>query len=353
MSIRVPTLGEWLAVALLPANAMAVAPCYPGTATHIWYLRDVPAYLPLVAEPHPDAIRLSFGTLSQYQYARSIGTRYGADLDVGGELPLFGCVKGGYSTRPSQGEFKIGVYIPVSFHMLWDLHDPSNPIINNDYRFSYAMVKGIYGFGEHGPLPTHAEFRWRVYEHESSHLGDELTIAAEDSVLHGGPPFNRVNVSYQFRELAAGLRWENFFDGSLAVRIGDVLLVNPDGFYGDTITSSVVVSPGILSIQQRAVAPSTRRGEPYGEIEARWHAFLVSMNATNRIVLDFDKAPGALEARQWSFNVIAGFQNPTEMFGDVGHPDVFVRYYSGVNPHGQFRSQRSFHMFGLGARIRT
>lgn len=188
---------------------------------------------------------------------------------------------------------------------------------------------------------------------ESSHLGDELTIAAEDSVLHGGSPFYRVNVSYQFRELAAGLRWEDFFDGSLAVRAGDVLLVNRDGFYGDTITSSVVLSPGILSIQPRAVAPSTRRGEPYGEFEARWRTLLFSLNATNRIVLDFDKPPGTLESRQWSFNVVAGFQNPTEVFGNLGRPEVFIRYYSGVNPHGQFRSQRSFHMFGLGAHIRT
>jgi hypothetical protein len=215
------------------------------------------------------------------------------------------------------------------------------------------MLKGIYGLGQHGWWPTHIEFRWRVYAHESSHLGDELTIAAQDSVLHGGPRFDRVNVSYQFRELAAGLRWENWFDGSLALRAGDNLLLNREGFYGDTISSSVLLPGGILGIQPRTVAPSTLRGEPYVEAELRWSVLVLSMNATDRIVFDYFKQPGTVEGRQWSYNVLAGIQNPARMFADRGKPDLFVRLYNGVNPHGQFRAQKNFRIFGVGLHIRT
>src|SRR6185436_8043143 len=128
-------------------NAAAMSGPCPGKTARVVWLRDVVAHIPLVAEPHADDFKLTFGALSQYQYARSTGARFGADFDVGAEPALVGCGSSGIVLQPRPpkvpGEYRIALYVPVSFHMLWDLADPSVPIINNDYRFSAAMIKGI------------------------------------------------------------------------------------------------------------------------------------------------------------------------------------------------------------------
>src|SRR5881394_1576131 len=85
-----------LSLALAAASPAALeafsGPC-PGTRAEMWWFRDVPAFIPLVAEPHADDLKLTFGRLAQYQYARSTGDRWGADFDVGGEIPIVGCLK--------------------------------------------------------------------------------------------------------------------------------------------------------------------------------------------------------------------------------------------------------------------
>src|SRR6185503_1182926 len=216
-------------------------PC-PGKTARVVWLRDIVAHIPLVAEPHADDFKLTFGSLSQYQYARSTGARFGADFDVGVEPAIVGCGSSGIVLQPRPpkvpGEYRIALYVPVSFHMLWDLADPSVPIINNDYRFSAAMIKGIAALPRRGKWPTQIEWRWKVYGHESTHLGDELTIAAQDSVLRGGPVFRRVNVSHWYTEPAVGFMWDEIDEGkgTFELRFGANVLVNANGYYGDSAT---------------------------------------------------------------------------------------------------------------------
>jgi hypothetical protein len=334
----------------VPVRSAIAADLCPGLAD-FWKLREIAMHEPLVAEPHPDGVRLAFGGLSQYQYARSTGTRFGADLDVGAELPLFGCAKGGFANRPTKGQYRVGAYIPVSFHMLWDLRDPSLPIINNDYRFSYGMLKGIYGTGGTGIMPSHFEARWRIYAHESTHLGDELTIAAQDSVLRTGARFERVNVSYEFYEVSLGARWEDWFDdGSIALRAGWTRQIHSNGFYGDSITVTERIGLNTLAIRSIPVSPSALRTEPFVRTELRVGQLLVGADATRRIVLNYARIdPNAREEQRWSYNVILGLQDPERRFGERGKVDLYLRYYNGVNPHGQFRSQPRFRIFAIAA----
>ncbi len=90
--------------------------------------------------------------------------------------------RGHQGTAGSQG---FGLWVDVSFHMIEDMgKDPSNPIINTDYRFSLAKLK-YYRVVSVSPPTTGANpvRRWKsfavradLYHHESTHLGDEFVI---------------------------------------------------------------------------------------------------------------------------------------------------------------------------------
>src|SRR5579885_1409842 len=115
----------WLAMACIVAPRLLAAsgPCSGRHAETAWF-RDIVAFIPLAAEPHPDDMKLTFGRLAQYEYARSKGDRLGADFDVGAEFPIVACVSpriAAVQAPPLPGEYRFGLFIPVSFHMLWDL----------------------------------------------------------------------------------------------------------------------------------------------------------------------------------------------------------------------------------------
>lgn len=48
-----------------------------------------------------------------------------------------------------------------------------------------------------------------------------------------------------------------------------------------------------------------------------------------------------------SLNVMAGFIRRTQR-SSKGAPGLYLRYYYGVNPAGQFRSQSNYRLFGFG-----
>ena len=102
-----------------------------------------------------------------------------------------------------------------------------------------------------------------------------------------------------------------------------------------------------------AIPRSTRHSEYYVQGEWRRHWMFASFDVTNRVVFNYDRPAGTPEDRQPSLNVIIGRQSPDYTYGDRDKPDIFLRYYAGVNPHGQFRSQRYFHIIGLGLHVRT
>jgi hypothetical protein len=59
------------------------------------------------------------------------------------------------------------------------------------------------------------------------------------------------------------------------------------------------------------------------------------------------------EPTQVSINVIAGVRQVRSGPGLLGSitPTYYLRYYHGVNPNGQFRSQPNFQLFGFGVQF--
>ncbi len=322
-----------------------------------WFLQNRGYYDPVLAEPRAAQTQVVFPAVaSSFPFAVNPGRGVVWDISVGKEIPVLG-----FETNQSQspngvpaGSFGVGLWFPLSFHMIEDLgKDPSNPILNTDYRFS-GMGKAQYGLRNHGGLvDSHIGVRFQ-FGHESTHIGDEFTLGA---LRTHAAQFLRVNVSYEYYDLGASFE-PNFGSGGryqLKIRGGAVWLWNPDkGWY-----SRELLQPFGLF-----VAGSRRNHEPYGQVElvtpSPWPTlnFIVSSDIRNRTIYQYNLVPSAAfvnsdEPTQVSFNTMAGIRQARLGTGRLGliSPTYYLRYYHGVNPNGQFRSQRNFQLIGFGVQL--
>ena len=199
--------------------------------------------------------------------------------------------------------------------------------------------------------------------HESTHLGDEFTIFAE---RNHPDTFERINVSYEsweygvsynllFRCKIRDIKEKGDVKGRaerchhLSVRHGGIKPFGSDGYYSDHLLTDL---SGVTSITPSASNYEPSFGFEYRAAHAnflpRQRGFLVSVDARYRILYDYHKAggPSAPEDRQWSFSVALGLTQ--EKGVDDVPMDYVLYYYHGVNPHGQFRTDKDYNLFGLG-----
>ncbi len=307
-----------------------------------WSFEDRDYFAPLtsgVREPHVSALAIAWADRMAY-LVEDEDPRRVWDIDLGVELPIagweLGIAQGG---RVSEGGLGIGLWLPIDFHMIEDFVDVSNPIVNTDYRFGGAL-KLQYG------LTPERFLGLRVMAgHESTHLGDEFSVAG----LREFPDtFERINVSWEFLDL--GVLYEDLYGPVWSARVGvTTTLPFRDSYY----------SVDALSATQSALGPvteSSRWVDPYFGLEAEWEEALgswgpyVSGEARWRSIYDYHKSePEADEDRQLSFNLVVGVRKAGG--GALGRASPFVRLYHGVNPHGQFRNQDDYTQFGIGLRL--
>jgi hypothetical protein len=302
---------------------------------NLWWLRDVPIFVPLRAESRSDATKVVAGDIGAYPYAEGDGARTGMDISVGTEIPLIGWGLD-RTLVATPGRWVVGLWLPISFHMLWDLtSETSRPIVNTDYGFSLGLLKARYGMSP--CFSVHA--RLRPYAHESSHLGDELVLSASKRF---GSEFERVNVSQWYSEAGAGFTWEHSTDrveSRVTARSG--VYRQWSGYYDEELLTGGTATP------------SRRRDEWYGQAEYTRGWIIVSAEARNRIVYDYHRLPDAREQTRISWNVVVGVGDPNRPDGLARKTDVVLRWYEGVNPHGQLRSQRSYRILGVGLHLGT
>ena len=339
------TLRRVVAVGVVWAASQATA-----SAQGPWRLEDRGYYEPLIGEVRAATMKIMFaGWSDEFPFMQRPGRRFIWDVSVGKEIPLFGFETGDGEGGPLGSErWGVGVWMPVSFHMVEDFKDPSNPIVNTDYRFS-GMLKSQYGWTD--TLQVGGRFQ---AGHESTHLGDEFTIAAERS----DPAFERVNVSYEYWEFGVTVEWQTDATPSheFIVRGGGIgLFDSGQGFYGDTL----LVPDG------KAIARSQRNYESTAGFEWKMDGVLdsgaallgnlwpfVSLDLRHRTHYDYARpTDDTREGKQWSFNLLLGLRRAERRFQQKGLPELYVRFYHGVNPHGQFRNQRSYTLIGVGLHV--
>jgi hypothetical protein len=395
-----PLLAGALLLAPVGAAAQAITPDVSNGAqgakvdagspvTRHWrneWFRDRDYFNPLIAEPRAPQIAFTFPAWTpEFQYSVEPGTRLVWEVSLGREIPIFARANFDDATQVMKGSQGFGLWVDVSFHMIEDMgKDPSNPIVNTDYRFSLGKLKYYRVISVSAPTTgdnpvrrwKSIAIRWDLYHHESTHLGDEFVINGQGA----HPDFERQNVSYEFYDIAGAFNWERG-DGLLhSIRGGTTGLVKPShGYYSDHTLMFPVDT-------QRTVAKSERNFEPYIQYEfhaphrtkrsadpfgapgatsaaasapalqasagafeqpTRWAPF-VSADLRRRIVLDFNKASDDVkEDTQWSINLLAGIRSQAGNFR-FAIKEIYARFYRGVNPHGQLRNDKDFWLVGAG-----
>lgn len=309
-----------------------------ATTCGISWFQERRFFEPLAAEPRAAQLNaLAFARGKPVEFLReNKSTRSYWDIDVGTEMPIVSrsCA------FPSGRSFGVGYWIAVDFHMLESLDDPSAPILNTDYRFAFANLKAQYGLDAFTRLALRVQLG-----HESTHLGDEYSLAARRLFND----FRRINVSYEWIDIAASLDQQ---DGYVSWRLGVVTtLPFNDSYY----TADTLEAPG------PPITPSSNWWEPYAGFQKRFQPRLfgatreiyVSTDARWKTIYDYDRlASSGPEDRQLSVNMLIGATaNERPASPGLGRVSPYLRLYYGVNPHGQFRNQRSFRLIGFGVRM--
>lgn len=342
MLARTALLGCALLLAAAAAQAQTLAS--PASPARWWFFEPRRYYDPLIADPRAAQQQALPGVSKSVPFmVKPAKRRRMWDIDVGAEMPLFGRERAGQASgRVAEGAWGFGSWFAIDFHMLEDLQDPSAPIINNDYRFGLQLK------AQHGLSPS----SWLGFKahagHESTHLGDEYSLAARRLYT----AFERINVSYEWLDL--GVSYEKMTEaaGMWTLRGGAITtLPFADSYY----------SADTLETGGRTVTESSNWIEPYAGVQYRherlgwlgdWGIY-GSLDARLKTVYDYHKAdPDAAEKMRPALNLLVGLVPKTGgRLGSLGTTSPFARGYYGVNPHGQFRNQSNFWLVGVGLRL--
>ncbi len=335
---------------------------YAQTLHDWWGLTQKSYYRPLSVEAHPTEFQIKpLCIIKDYAYSRpndADGYRAVIELNFGKELPIIGYdFYRGDDFESDRASFSIGLWIPISIHVLWDAFDSTTaPIVNNDYRFTYGTLKAIYRFRGHDHAIRNIALKFTPYGHESTHLGDELTIYAN---MHF-PDFKRINVSYEYWEL--GLSFNDLDKrvekNNLMLRLGLWGLHHRDrGFYttDTTETNGQIVHASKrymeyylnLSYDNFLLSNFIRHNKKL-KTKFGWMNFL-SLELSNRIVYNYDKQfINELEQRAWNLNIMFGYKYNPEGKPNLQPLSIFIGYYYGMNPHGQLREQNNWYNIYMG-----
>lgn len=298
----------------------------------MWALADRQYYEPLLAEQRAARTFIVLpGWSKEFPHSEEPGSRFAWQVTLGRELPIVGWQSD--SSGIGKGQWGIGLWTPVAFHMIEDFKDESAPIVDTDYRFG-SMIKFEYGLSEASRL----QLRYVPWAHESTHLGDEYTIIASRA-----PGFERVNVSYEYQEYGISYLKDFGSSSTLTLRHGGIILHGDDGYY----------SNHLLGSDEPTLTPSGKNYEPSFGAEYRFpmasgsgRQFIASLDLRNRLKYEFHRAPGEEEQRHWTTTIAVGrsvaANNRTLL------KSYFAYFTHGVNPYGQLREQHPYWSGGVG-----
>lgn len=246
----------------------------------------------------------------------------------------------------SENKFGLSFSLPVHFRAWVDMFEKTTaPVLNTDYSFAPAQIKFIHRMNKR--ILKSYSLKFVPFYHQSSHIGDELTIYRRDI----GLPLTRVNVSYNYAELSL---WINEAEQKVgkrhSFRIGFMYLLNPDkGWYsihpseGDTTLAVSINSPYEIYFQYQL-----QTGKYFLSGEKLQNVF--SLELRDRLKYgyptfsDFDT--NIKEYRVANINIYWGWRlNQPILISN--HLGFGFRVYYGINPHGQFRNNKDYFYSGF------
>lgn len=261
---------------------------------------------------------------------------------LGGDIPIY---------QKLWDSDAISFSLPLSFSVWFDFSESiTAPILNTDYRFAFLEINYQHKF-------NHTRFRnvgvkFIPFFHESTHIGDEITLAR----VAAEAPILRVNVSYESMNIAFTLNDPLNQDvKNHMFRIGAKFLWNPTkGWY------SFSAEEGDTTL----VEPSQRWIEPYLQYEYQSPTsifsfgnsmFVLSADLSFRVKFGYPYAEQegytfrkVVTGEQYlpSFNLLAGWHFYNSV-GELSNVGLYLRAYTGLNYHGQFRNLPMYQFFGV------
>ncbi len=248
------------------------------------------------------------------------------------------------------GRFGLSVSLPVSFLIWQDVFMVgTQPVINTDYRFGVGDIGFIHRFKKSRFIKNYT-IRYSPFKHESTHLGDELTIWRKDEALD----ITRVNVNYNYTELALSL---NDPDGTTKMnnhfKIG---LIVPNGYAkrwyfqfpkeGNQDKVLAVKNPLDFYIQYQLQTKASKHGfQGIFSVEVR-NRTLYKYPYYDRNMADDWVEYTSDEDRIWCVNAFLGVRYSIYdgYFSKIG---LGIRAYHGANPYGQFRNIPNYKQLGF------
>ncbi len=272
------------------------------------------------------------------QYKPTVETNLGVSIPV-------------YTRNFHDNRFGLAFSMPIHFHIWLDLFEQTTaPVLNTDYSFALMEFKYIQRFNNRWLHSYGVKFI--PFYHQSTHLGDELTIYRKDE----GISLTRVNVSYNYWELSL---WVNEAERKIgynnSFRFGLMGLLNPSkGWY------SVRPEEGVVE----KVTSSTRPVEFYMQYQlqtGRWllsrdrwqNVFSVELRSRakyNYPYYRYDEGEWSEEATtstRWNVNLYYGWRLIPSVLPPFNNLGVGIQAYLGVNPHGQFRNIPNYRYVGF------
>jgi hypothetical protein len=269
--------------------------------------------------------------------------------NIGWDIPLATCNFG-------NGKFGLGLTLPLLVDVWVDYFETTtSPVINASYRMGMPELVFIHRLDEPLWIIRNYAIKLTPFKHESTHLGDELTIYRKDANL----PLTRVNVSYNYFECGLTI---NDPDGTTAsnhsLRFSFMRLLDPKkGWYnvlpfeGDTSLVKYPTSNNEFYIQYQYQTATDKK----------FHLqYIISAERRYRVKYDYPFLYGNLstfEKGYWkiledifsylNLNIAAGirYNNPAVLKDyKIG---LSAKYYNGINPYGQFRAIPFFSKIGI------
>lgn len=280
------------------------------------------------------------------------------ETTVGGEIPL-------YYYKSPDSKHSLSVSIPISFSVWFDFTENiTAPILNTDYRFAPLEFNYSRDFeSEHFKNLT---LKFIPFFHESTHIGDELTIARMNDSL----AVTRVNVSYETFNLSLLLNDpKDMITKNHSFKLGARFLINPDkGWYSissfDGDTSLFSISPDYEEEGRVSTKYSLESffqyqyQNPETKLAFKNTMFTVSLDQSLRVKYGYafelpedlgnDKLIRSISSEEelvYSGNLLVGWQflNTEKKRSGLG---VYLRAYMGLNYHGQFRNIPIYKFYG-------
>lgn len=264
------------------------------------------------------------------------------DVSFGGVIPLVGY---NFTYDPDSGPARnpmeitgIMMFVDASANMLLDFDAESAAIINTDYRVGLGLATRLPGSMKNIGL------RYRFF-HESAHIGDEYSLFGSQEY---GDSFLRYNVSYEAHDVFASIdRYTPWGDPLLPLRIA--YLRTYGGYRWFTEGFDFAARRGIFQELNDRTAPlrsSDYETQVGGEVYFRAFREQTGPLFIRRlkfqylfVAADFyyrDLYAIDTPEKKWSTNVMAGIVSGHFFEGERDFR-LFVNYYDGVQPHGQFR----------------